>query len=493
MAQTKAPLSAQDREPLGARAELPFALTLTRGPEALSAQLVRQLRAAVLEGQLAPGAPLPASRALARSLGVARGAVVEAYAELHAEGYLEARHGSGTRVARELGGIGTGRTSPDAPAWLPGAAPAVYDAPVAPGLIDFRLGQPSLAELDARAWRRAWAAVGAAPPPDDYGDPAGESGLRAALAAFITRSRGLPARPEELLVTGGAVQGLDLIARSVLRPGDPAAIEDPGYRLARQVLEERGARVLPVPVDDDGLRVDQLPTGPGAPRLVYCTPSHQYPLGVRLSVARRLALIAWARDHDALIVEDDYDSEFRFGAPPLPTLAGLDDGGRVLYLGTLSKVLTPALRLGYLLAPPALHAHLTRQKLLSDYGSPWPTQRAAEELLRGGHLDRHVRRMRRLYAHKRARLAELLAPLAPHATLRGIEAGLHVCLELAPPLNAEQVAAACLARGVRVSTLNSYQHASSRQALLLGYGALTLPQIERGAAVLRAVIGEAGR
>lgn len=470
------------------RVELPFAVQLERGAGSLTGQLVRQLRAAVLDGQLAPGATLPASRALARSLGVARGAVVEAYAELHAEGYLEARHGSGTRVALELT-VGASRSAPQAPAWLPEVVAPVYDTPAAPDLIDFRLGQPSLAELDPRAWRRAWAAVGQTPPPDDYGDPAGEPGLRAALAAFITRSRGLPARPDDVLVTGGAVQGLDLIVRATLRPGDPAAIEDPGYRLARQVLQERGAQVVSVPVDDDGLRVDLLPTGPGAPKLVYCTPSHQYPLGVRLSVARRLALIAWARAEGAVIVEDDYDSEFRFGAPPLPTLAGLDDGGRVLYLGTLSKVLTPALRLGYLLAPPALHAHLRRQKLLSDYGSPWPTQRAAEALLRGGHLDRHVRRMRRLYARKRERLAELLAPLAPHATLRGIEAGLHVCLELAPPLDAEEVAAACLARGVRLSTLNSYQQASARQALLLGYGALTLPQIERGAAVLRAVVG----
>jgi len=247
--------------------------------------------------------------------------------------------------------------------------------------------------------------------------------------------------------------------------------------------------VLDVGVDDDGLRVQDLPERGEAPLLLYCTPSHQYPLGVRMPVERRLALLAWAERRDVLIVEDDYDSEFRFGSPPLPTLAslgGANADGRVAYLGTLSKVLTPAVRLGYVVSPPALRTRLAREKALSDGGPPWVTQQAVTAFVAGGHLERHVRRARRRYARNRELLDLALRGLHPHATPLGISAGLHVCLDLHPPLVAEDVAREAARLGVGVRTLAGY--GVEREAVLLGYGALTPQQVEWGARqVVRAV------
>ncbi|MFC4455799.1 PLP-dependent aminotransferase family protein [Deinococcus sonorensis] len=473
-----APVLTLSTGPLRSGPELPFQPSLQRdGAGPLAAQLAQQLRTAIQAGRLPQGTALPSSRSLASQLGVARGTVVEAYSELTLEGYLGSRGGSRTTV--QAARLPAPVTAPLAPGWLPDTLPVPTDAPLA-GTLDFRLGQPTLQTLDRRAWQRSWQHAARQLPPNDYGDPAGEQELRAALAAYLGRSRGLPARPEQLIVTGGAVQGIGLIARGLVRPGDRVTIENPGYRLARTALAESGAELLSVPVDQDGLVVEQLP----AARLVYVTPSHQYPLAVRMSAARRLALLAWAEQHDALIIEDDYDSEYRYGAPPLPTLASLDRSGRVLYLGTLSKVLTPALRLGYLMASPALLPALLRQKVLADSGSAWPVQVAVTHLLQQGDLDRHIRRTRRHYRMLSALLHQQLAPLAPLARLGGIEAGLHACLHLSAPLKAQQIAAVCLERGVRVSTLDSYTQGPAPQALLLGYGGLTVRELLEGAAVV---------
>ncbi len=480
------PLRAHSSEPLR---ELPFVLDLNRAAtEALHAQVASALRAAVLSGRLPPGTALPATRTLARTLGVARGVAVDAYAELAAEGYLEARQGSGTRVAA---GVAAAATTPaHAPAWLPTPRPAPVDAPAESGTLSFRVGQPTTLTLDRRAWAQAFAHAARQPPPGDYGDPAGEADLRAALAALTTRARGLRASPEDVVVTAGTVQAVDLIARALVRPGDPVVIEEPGYRLAHQRFADAGAHLHAGALDDDGLIVERLPPA----RLVYVTPSHQFPLGVRMSVARRLALLAWAEAHDALIIEDDYDGEYRYGAPPLPPLASLDTGGRVLYLATLSKVLTPALRVGHVIAPPAVRALLVREKHLADAGNPWPVQAAVTWLLQRGHVERHVRRTRRHYAAVQASLAQALAPLAPLARLGGVEAGLHACLHLAATLDARAVAAECAAHGVRVSTLDEYSmRGRAGNALLLGYGGLTLLEVQRGATVIRDVVTRLGQ
>ncbi|WP_295819454.1 PLP-dependent aminotransferase family protein [uncultured Deinococcus sp.] len=484
-----APLPASSGSPLrSTRTDgLPFPVTLERGGrEPLHAQLAAQLRAAVLSGALPGGSALPGTRTLAATLGVTRGVVADAYAALVADGTLEATVGRGTVVP-----VGAARSTaaPAArgPAWLPTFRPPPVDDPLPPAGIVFQTGVTETRMLDARAWRQAWAAAARAPLPGGYSDPAGEPELRAALAAFVGRQRGLAANAEEVVVTAGSLHALNVISRGLLPPGSRVLFEEPGYRAARQVLLDDGHEVIPVPVDDGGLTV-----GPDSPpaRLAYVTPSHQFPLGGRMSLPRRLALLEWARRHDALIVEDDYDGEFRYDTPPLPTLASLDaGGGRVLYLGTLSKVLAPGLRTGFLTAPPALIPALVRARTLLDFGHPLPVQRALTWLLAGGHVDRHVRRARRWHAQVRAALTEELAPLAPHATLGGIEAGLHVCLHLHGGLEARDVAARLAARGAHVVTLDLYtMRPVTSQTLVLGFGGLTVDEARRGARIIRAVL-----
>lgn len=460
-------------------------------PTSLQIQLTEQLRRAILDGRLAAGMRLPSTRTLAAEAGVSRNVALAAYDELFAEGYVEGRHGSGTYVTGDLPSLPRpALPAPSgSPRWLrqrplPPAAEVEY-----PGAIEFRLGRPFTTQLPADVWRRVWNDVSGQLPPSDYGPPAGDPELRAAIAGYLRRSRGVACGADDVIVTAGAVQAIDLIARATLAPGDAVGFEDPGYRITRQVLEARGATLVPVPVDEDGLRVDQLPAGDDAPMFVYVTPSHQYPLGARLPVGRRVALIEWAQANDGLIVEDDYDSEFRFDAPPLPALAGIDETGRVAYIGTFSKVLSPALRVGYVVAPQPLRERVERFKRLSDYHTPWPLQRALAAFITQGHLERHIRRMRRHYGEKRAALRDALAPVSHLAQLRGLEAGLHVFLELDRSIDPRQVELRAREKGVIVSTLDGYfLGPATQQGLLLGYGGLELPDIVRGAEMLVEVL-----
>lgn len=465
-----------------------FPIRLERdAPQSLQRQLTEQLRRAILDGRLSAGMRLPSTRNLAAEVGVSRNVALAAYDELFAEGYVEGRHGSGTYVSGDLPALP--RPSLPVPAgtprWLRQPPPPTEVERDVPGVIEFRLGRPFTSQLPADVWRRVWHDVSGQLPPSDYGAPAGDPELRAAIAGYLRRARGVACGTDDVIVTAGALQAVDLIARATLAPGDAVGFEEPGYPLTRQVLEGRGARLVPIPVDDDGLQVDRLPVGDDAPLLVYVTPSHQYPLGARMPVARRVALIEWALANDSLVVEDDYDSEFRFDAPPLPALAGLDETGSVAYIGTFSKVLSPALRVGYLVAPPPLRERVERYKRLTDFHTPWPVQRALAAFILGGHLERHIRRMRRHYGDKRAVLAETLAPVSGVAKLRGLEAGLHAFLELERGINPTRIVAGAAARGVSVSTLDSYYIGPPRQqGLLLGYGGLSIEQIATGAAVI---------
>ncbi|ACO48047.1 PLP-dependent aminotransferase family protein [Deinococcus deserti] len=460
------------------------------GAVPVARQLQAQLRDAILQGQLRPGERLPSTRTLARVLGTSRGAVMAAYDDLLTEGYLVGQVGSGTYVSVDLPAapVAPAPHTPVAgtPHWLraspvtPDVAPATKD----PHAIDFRVGQPAVAPLSDEAWKRAWRRVSEESLPGAYAQAAGDPELRAEIAAYLHRSRGVPCGPDDVVITSGAIQGLHLVARAVLAPGDVAAFEEPGYRLARQVLRERGARILPVPVDGDGLRVSELPVGAEAPTLVYTTPSHQFPLGSRLSLPRRRALLDWAQAHDSLIVEDDYDGEFRYDTAPLPALAALDPS-RVVYLGTFSKVLSPALRVGYVVAPPVLRERLEALKTIADYHTSWPVQRALAIFLRAGDLERHLARMRRVYARKRAALVRELEGARDVARVGGLEAGFHVHLDLDARLNAEEVARQSAARGVNVSLLAPFYVAQNAPGgLLLGYGGLEIEQIRQGARVL---------
>jgi GntR family transcriptional regulator / MocR family aminotransferase len=462
--------------------------------QSLQRQVTEQLRRAILDGRLATGTRLPSTRVLAAEIGISRNVALAAYDELFAEGYVEGRHGSGTFVATDLPLLPRPSlpAPPGAPRWLRPQPEIVGIEPPVDGEMSFRLGRPDTSQLPPDVWRRIWNDVAAQRPPADYGSPAGIPELRDAVAAYLRRSRGVACSADDVVITGGAIQALDLIARGTLIPGDRVGIEEPGYPTARQALVARGAQLLPMPVDDDGLRVDTIPTGPDAPLLVYVTPSHQYPLGARMPVARRMALIEWARENDGLIIEDDYDSEFRFDAPPLPALAGLDDAGRVAYIGTFSKVLSPALRAGYVVAPAPLRERLELHKRLSDYHTPWPLQKALATFVSNGYLERHIRRMRRHYAEKRAALRSGLVGVASRAHLRGLEAGLHVFLELDPALDTDAIVAEAARRGVIVGTLDEYygDPSSAREhGLLLGYGGLTIAEVQTGSSILAEIIG----
>lgn len=451
---------------------LDLPLTVDRSDGAsMSAQLVGQLRAALAEGRLAAGERLPSGRALAGTLGVSRTVVTEAYEQLYAEGWLEGRHGSGTYVTEGV----AARPPEGAPPGVPGPC---GDGPPrrGAGTIDLRPGIAWIGILDTPAWRRAWRLAARMPPRVPRQDPHGLPGLRALLASYIRRSRGVACPVDGVLVTRGATSGLDLLGAAVLRPGDRVGIEEPGYMRARSVLAGRGAEVVPCPVDEHGLVVDALPDDL---RLVYTTPSHQYPLGGVLPVARRRALLAWARRNGALVAEDDYDGEFRYDVAPLPALYGLDPEV-VVYLGTTAKTLTADMGVGWLVARPDLVAAVARRRDELNDRTPLVPQEALRILLERGDLERYVRRMRAEYARRREAVVEALGGLR----LRGDTAGLHVVVDLPAPV-VERVRDGAAERGVLVQTLDPYHSGPARvTGLVIGYGAATLAQLRTGCALI---------
>ena len=462
-------------------------LVLDRGgPVPMAVQITGQLRAAVAGNRLRAGERLPSSRSLAASLGVSRTVVTNAYLQLFAEGWLEGRHGSGTYVAQGAAG---GRAMPARPS--PPPAPAQAEASAlgpavrheGPPLIEMRPGVPWVAGIDQAAWRRAWRRAGDAAP-SRWPDPRGLLTLRQALCGYLRRTRGLDCTPDHVLITRGVASGLSLLAAALLRPGELAGLEEPGYPVGRAILAGRGARVVPCPVDSHGLVTDRLPDGL---RLMYSTPAHQYPLGGRLPVPRRQELVAWARAAGALVVEDDYDSEFRYDVAPLPALYGLAPD-TVAYLGTTAKSLTPALGVGWLVARPDLIGRLAGTRESLGDRTDEAAQGALLAMIETGDLDRHVRRMRREYARRRDAIVSALGDPAVPAALRGDTAGLHVVLELRRG-SEDDVAAAALARGVKVHTLRRFFAGPvTAQGLVLGYGGLSLAQVAAAAAVLRDVL-----
>jgi len=466
----------------------------------LATQVSAQVRAAVTDGVLHAGDRLPSTRDLAVTLGVSRTVVTTAYASLFAEGWLEGRHGSGTYVADVA-------PAPAAPAHAP-AAPAAADecdiqppitgslshssgatrlrapAPGAGSLIELQPGIPWAAGIDPAAWRRAWRYAGTQPP-SPWPDPHGLPELRAELAAYLRRSRALSVSPADVLVTRGVSGGLALPAATLLRPGDKAGVEEPGYPAAREVLTRAGAQVVPCRVDAHGVVPEELP---GDLRLLYTTPAHQYPLGGRLPVGRRQALTAWARQTGAVVVEDDYDSEFRYDVGPLPALYSMDPGV-IVYLGTASKALTPAVGAGWMVASPALVERIAR--LRPDLGErmPEPVQHALLALLTSGDLERHIRRMRLEYARRRAAIVEALTTPATPCRLLGDTAGLHVVLELPAGLPPGLVVAEAARHGVGLHELDRYfAGPPSVRGLILGYGATPLTQVRRAAKVLATLL-----
>jgi GntR family transcriptional regulator/MocR family aminotransferase len=450
-------------------------------------RVYRRLRDAVLDGRLRRGERLPATRELAASLGVSRSTVSTAYERLTAEGYLVARVGSGTFVAMpepatERAPRRAAAAQP-APAWRDLADPLWAEPhPIA---YDFGVGSPDPALFPADAWRRAVAAAlrGPALRSAQYADPAGPVRLRAGIARHLGLARSVVAAAEDVVVTSGAQQAFDLLARILLQPGDTVAVEDPGYPPVRQLFEQLGARVVPVPVDEHGLRVDLLPRA----RLVYVTPSHQFPLGGVLSLERRAALLEWAARHDAVVIEDDYDSEYRFGARALDPLQRLDADGRVAYVGTFSKTMLPGLRLGFVVAPPSLVPALRGAKRLTDWHNDVVTQAAMASLLDSGAFASHVRRARRVYEERHAligREAERL--LSGRLSVVPSAAGLHLALRpvAGVAFDSARVTAAAAVAGVAVQPLPRFALGEGFEGLLLGFGSIAAADIPDGVRLL---------
>ncbi|MEZ4522082.1 MAG: PLP-dependent aminotransferase family protein [Thermomicrobiales bacterium] len=486
--------------------ELPILVDRTNA-DSMQEQIAGQLADMMLDGRLPAGSRLPSTRSLAKDLRVSRNVALAAYDELFAEGYIEGRQGSGTYVVHDLPVQPQPEDKADAaqPRWLEKQAPPTVASPARVArMIDFRPGQPSVEPLSDQVWRKLWREMAGEQPPDAYGPPEGYPELREAVARYVGRSRGITCSPDSVVITSGSLQAVNLIAQAAVRNGDGVAFEEPGYPTSRAALQMHGARIVPVPVDRDGLDVACLDTAQPAPILAYVTPSHQYPTGARMSVVRRLALLEWARRTDSLIVEDDYDSELRFDATPLPALASLEQASadgvhptgprHVAYIGTFSKTLTPALRVGYVIAPAVLRDRLIRIKHLTDFQTSWPLQRMLTAFLDDNSFNRHIRRMRRHYAEKRELLGSIFEPLAGIADLRGLEAGLHAYLEIDPAVPCSEVERAARARGVQVATIDEYFHGSpTRNGILLGYGGLTLDQIERGGTILAGILQQCSR
>ncbi|ACG72870.1 transcriptional regulator, GntR family with aminotransferase domain [Anaeromyxobacter sp. K] len=458
----------------------------------LAADAYRQLREAILDGRLRAGERLPATRDLARRLDVSRNTVLHAYQRLAAEGYLVGRAGAGTYVAEGVRADAGGRRAPAGAALRPRAGWASMPAPAAPpprpAPYDFQVGapDPALFPWDAWRWRvsrqlRGRRAKAGYPPPE--GDP----GARAAVARHLGVARSVRAGAEDVILTSGAQQALDLVGRVLLAPGDRVALEDPGYPPARAAFEALGARAVPVRVDAEGLVVEALPADV---RLVYVTPSHQFPLGMPMSLRRRQALLAWSERTGAAIVEDDYDSEFRFDGRPLEPLQALDRQGRVVYVGSLSKVLLPTLRLGFLVAPASLVPALRAAKALADSHGPLELQRALAELVDDGLLARHVRRVLRVYRERRDRLAAAVERhLAGRVIALPASAGLHWSFLLADAGADEAgVVRRAQALGVAVQPLAPYHARPGRPGFALGYGIIPAARIDEGVRRLAAAL-----
>lgn len=455
--------------------DLPLALPPLRrdGDIALPTQLAQHLRDAILSGRLTAGTRLPATRRLADQLGVGRNTVLAAFELLQAEGFVLARGGSGTMVAP---------LAPPAPPQAPTARPLSrrvallmgvetprgrpWGETLAPGNPDFSaFPWAEWSRLLSRRWRRPGHELLV---PDNA---AGHPALRAAIADWLGRSRAVRCSAAQVMIVSGSQQALDLTARVLLDPGDIAMVEDPAYAGLKGVLRAAGAKVAAVPVDDDGFDVAVGETLWPQARLAWVTPSHQYPTGTTMPLARRLALVAWARRRQGWIVEDDYDGEFRHAGPPLASLQGLDDDRRTIHLGTFSKSMFPGLRLGWLVLPDDLVAPFQAARRLADMAPPSLTQAAMADFMADGLFARHLKRMRALYAARRDAFTRAChAHLTPFGRFRPGEAGLHSVLWLTDGNDDCAAAAKAKAAGLEVPALSEYRITPGPPGLVLGWG-----------------------
>lgn len=486
-------------------------LTLDKqGP--LYAQLYRALRSQILAGKLSSGARVPATRVLATELGLSRNVIMLAYEHLLAEGYLVTRTGAGTFVAADLpqkfttserttGMTQTVRKPPiQLSAYVRRVERDVKTSPLTwtprHQLLpyDFRYGRPSIADFPHEAWCRVLArcARRASLRDLDYGPPEGSSALRETIADYLARTRAVRCTPEQVIILNGSQQAFDLTARVLIDPGDRVVLEEPHYRAARVVMQAAGATIRAIAVDEQGLRTEQLPAKGKGNSLIIVTPSHQFPTGAVMPLSRRLELLAWSQRESVFIFEDDYDSEYRYTGRPIEALQALDSYGSVLYAGTFSKVMFPALRLGYLVLPEQLVRPMRTVKALLDTGSPSLLQLALVDFIQAGFFERHLHRLRMRNAARRAALLEAMDRyLADHVIVSGVDAGLYVLLRFPHVPHHQEAALRARAEHVGVgvySVAPFYLTPPLQTGFLLGYASLSENEITEGIRRLASVL-----
>src|SRR5580698_5068997 len=503
------------KKPLGA--VVPLIVVHRNGEKPLHRQIYDEFRTMILERRLQPGQQIPSTRALADELGISRIPVLDAYSQLLAEGYIESRSGAGTFVKSSLSDqfpsarpavlnvaddLGSGA---DAISRTAGLLP-VERTPWFPSSGAFSVGQIAYDHFPFRVWsdlvthhaRKVRASS------MNYSDAMGSEDFREVIAAYLRTARAVQCEASQIMVVNGSQHALDLSARVLLDPDCPVWIEEPGYVFLRHVLTLSGCRLVPVPVDGEGLDVAAGVKLCRNARVAYVTPSHQYPLGATMSVARRLQLLEWAHKSNAWIVEDDYDSEYRYESMPVASMQGLDPGSRVIYIGTFSKTLFPSLRLGYMVIPPALVDRFLAVRQSNDLGPSHLYQAALADFISGGHFTRHIRKTRQLYAERRNALAQALRKEFEseidglEMEILGAEAGMHLVITLPPGLSDQKISARAAQEGLWLWPLSAaYAGANIRQGFILGFGGTKademLHQVQRMRKLIRNESGYGAR
>ena len=456
----------------------------TGGKYPLYSQLYDWFRKAILDGRLRPGQRVPSTRSLAADLGISRAPVLGAFEQLHAEGYLQTTVGAGTHIVSSLPedrsrfhperpGTGQGHRRPRRVARSTSALIPRRTEPWFQQTGAFRVSLPALDHYPFRLWSTLVARHSRRPRLENtaYGDPMGYAPLRAAIAEYLGAFRAVRCTPEQIMVVGGSQQGLQVAARALLEPGDPVWVEEPGYPGARQVMVSAGVEQVPVPVDGEGLDVAEGIRRRHDVRAAYITPSHQYPLGYTMSAARRMLLLDWASRSGAWILEDDYDSEYRFGGRPIASLQGLDADERVIYIGTFSKVLFPALRMGYIVVPPDLIPAFRAAREAMDIFPPGLMQAVLTDFIAEGHFARHIRLMKVLYAERRRVLVGAIARhVGDGMEVVGEEAGMHLVGLLPTGIDDMAVSESAAEAGIAAMPLSSCcLRRPRRGGLVLGY------------------------
>lgn len=478
--------------------EIPALGAIDRTRGGIGRQLAEALRHAISRGELAAGERLPSTRALAESLGVSRGTVTEAYEQLMAEGCLDAQPGASTRVAATLHQphaavqrsavehMDSIPSPPQAAARYAAIAERLAPLPSIP----FSVAVPEGAVAMDDHWRRLSNRVRASQvaAPSGYSDPGGLLTLREAIADYLRKARAVRCGPENVVITEGTQQGLYLAARVLLSPGDAAWAEDPAYPGLTSVLEERGIEVQRIAVDGQGFDVARAQEMCPAAKAAFVTPSHQYPMGMPLSMPRRLALIEWARKSGGWIVEDDYDSELRYAGQPFPAMQGLDSS-RVIYLGTFSKVLAPSLRLGYVVVPDCLTNALVGARALLGRGSPLTEQHVIAAYMKEGYFETHIRRIRTIYGERRQALIAALQVELPELRIQPADQGMHIVVWLPDGLNDVAIAKAASEAGIALRALSPMCSGNlPLSGLMLGFGGFTNEQLRDAVRRLRQVL-----